>query len=145
LHLLMQNLPCSVKAMQSLETVFRFSNLRTSKATPSNERSSSKSLKSLLLSRSQYVSRAFCLASSQPSVPALPDVAPPWSRSDVRPSGCWSRASIWHRTSSPWFEPHKLHEVFCFCYKYLSTTCTHCTDLCTKSVCQRSCSCKLHQ
>jgi hypothetical protein len=75
LHLLMQNLPCSDKDMQSLETFFRFSNLRTSKSTlfgwtialaSSNERSSSKSLKSLLLIRSQYVSRAFCLASSQP-------------------------------------------------------------------------------
>ena len=75
LHLLMQHPPCSDKAMQSLETFFRFSNLRTSKSTlfgwtitmtSSNERSSSKSLKSLLLIRSQYVSRAFFLASSQP-------------------------------------------------------------------------------
>jgi hypothetical protein len=75
LHLLMQNLPCSDEVMQSLETFFRFSNLRTSKSTlfgwtitmtSSNESSSSKSLKSLLLIRSQYVSRAFCLASSQP-------------------------------------------------------------------------------
>jgi hypothetical protein len=72
LHLLMQHSPCSDKAMQSLETSFRFSNLRTSKSAffgwtmtmaSSNERSSSKSLKSLLLIRSQYVSRAFCLAS----------------------------------------------------------------------------------
>ena len=31
LHLLVQSLPCSDKAMQSLETSFRFSNLRTSK------------------------------------------------------------------------------------------------------------------
>jgi hypothetical protein len=63
LHLLMQQSPCSDKAMQSLETFFRFSNLRTSKPTlfgwtttmaSSNERSSSKSLKSLLLIRSQY-------------------------------------------------------------------------------------------
>lgn len=75
LHLLMQHSPCSDKVMQSLETFFRFSNLRTSKSTlfdwtitlaSSNERSSSKSLKSLLLIRSQYFSRAFCLASSQP-------------------------------------------------------------------------------
>ena len=75
LHLLMQHSPCSDKAMQSLETFFRFSNLRTSKSTlfgwtitlaSSNERSSSKSLKSLLLIRIEYVSRAFCLASSQP-------------------------------------------------------------------------------
>jgi hypothetical protein len=76
LHLLMQNSPCSDKAMQSLEAFFRlFSNLRTSKSTlfgwtttlaSSNERSSSKSLKSLLLIGSQYFSRAFCLASSQP-------------------------------------------------------------------------------
>jgi hypothetical protein len=78
LHLLMQHSPCSDKAMQSLETSFRFSTLRTSKSTSclfgwtttlasSNERSSSKSLKSLLLiSSSQYFSRAFCLASSQP-------------------------------------------------------------------------------
>jgi hypothetical protein len=75
LHLLMQSLPCSDKIMQSLETFFRFSNLRTSKSTlfgwtitmaSSNERSSSKYLKSLLLIRSQYVSRAVCLASSQP-------------------------------------------------------------------------------
>jgi hypothetical protein len=58
LHLLMQNSPCSDKVMQSLETFFRFSTLRTSKSTlfgwtitlaSSNERSSSKSLKSLLL------------------------------------------------------------------------------------------------
>jgi hypothetical protein len=49
--------------------------LRTSKSTlfgwtitlgSSNERSSSKSLKSLLLISSQYFSRAFFLASSQP-------------------------------------------------------------------------------
>jgi hypothetical protein len=34
LHLLlMQHPPCSDKAMQSLETFFRFSNLRTSKST----------------------------------------------------------------------------------------------------------------
>jgi hypothetical protein len=75
LHLLMQNLPCPDKIMQSLGTFFRFGNLRTSKSTlfgwtitmaSSNERSSSKSLKSLLLIRSQYVSRAFFLASSQP-------------------------------------------------------------------------------
>jgi hypothetical protein len=75
LHLLMQNWPCSDNAMQSLETFLRFSNLRTSKSTlfgwattlaSSNEKSSSKSLKSLLLIRSQYFSRAFCLASSQP-------------------------------------------------------------------------------
>jgi hypothetical protein len=75
LHLLMQNSLCSDKVMQSLETFFRFSNLRTPKSTlfgwtitiaSSNEWSSSKSLKSLLLIRSQYVSRAFCLASSQP-------------------------------------------------------------------------------
>jgi hypothetical protein len=75
LHLLMQHSPCSDKAMQSLETSFRFSNLRTPTSTlfgwtitmaSSNEGSSSKSLKSLLLIRSQYVSRAFCLASSQP-------------------------------------------------------------------------------
>jgi hypothetical protein len=75
LHLLMQNSPCSDKAMRSLEAFFRFSTLRTSKSTlfgwaitlaSSNERSSSKSLKSLLLIRSQYFSRAFCLASSQP-------------------------------------------------------------------------------
>ena len=75
LHLLMQHSPCSDKAMQSLETFFRFSDLRTSKSTllgwaitmtSSNERSSSKSLKSLLLISSQYFSRAFCLASSQP-------------------------------------------------------------------------------
>jgi hypothetical protein len=32
-HLLMQHSPCSDKAMQSLETFFRFSNLRTSKST----------------------------------------------------------------------------------------------------------------
>ena len=71
LHLLMQHSPCSDKVMQSLETFFRFSNLRTPKSTlfdwtitlaSSNERSSSKSLKSLWLIRSQYVSRAFCLA-----------------------------------------------------------------------------------
>jgi hypothetical protein len=31
LNLLMQHSPCSDKAMQSLETFFRFSNLRTSK------------------------------------------------------------------------------------------------------------------
>jgi hypothetical protein len=76
LYLLMQHSPCSDKVMQSLETFFRFSNLRTPKSTlldgwtiaiaSSNERSSSKSLKSLLLIRSKYVSRAFCLASSQP-------------------------------------------------------------------------------
>jgi hypothetical protein len=75
LHFFMQNWPCSDKAMQFLEAFFRFSNLRTSKSalfgwtiTPasSNEKSSSKSLKSLLLIRSQYFSRAFCLASSQP-------------------------------------------------------------------------------
>ena len=74
-HLLMQNSPCSDEVMQSLETFFRFSNLRTPKSTlfgwtitlaSSNERSYSKSLKSLLLIRSQYFSRAFCLASSQP-------------------------------------------------------------------------------
>jgi hypothetical protein len=55
--LLMQNSPCSDKATQSLETSFRFSTLRTSKSTlfgwaitlaTSNERSSSRSLKSLL-------------------------------------------------------------------------------------------------
>jgi hypothetical protein len=75
LHLLMQNPLCSDEAMQSLETSFRFSTSRTSKAAlfgwtitlaSSNEGSSSKSLKSLLLIRSQYFSRAFCLASSQP-------------------------------------------------------------------------------
>jgi hypothetical protein len=33
LHLLMQNLPCSDEVMQSLETSFRFSNLRTPKST----------------------------------------------------------------------------------------------------------------
>jgi hypothetical protein len=76
LHLLMQNSQCSDKVMQSLEAFFRFSTLRTSKPTlfgwaitlaSSNERSSSKSLKmSLLLIRSQYFSRVFCLASSQP-------------------------------------------------------------------------------
>jgi hypothetical protein len=33
LHLLMQNSPCSDKAMQSLEAFFRFSTLRTSKST----------------------------------------------------------------------------------------------------------------
>jgi hypothetical protein len=75
LHLLMQNLPCSDEVMQSLETSFRFSNLRTPKSTlfgwaitlaSSNERSSSKFLKSLLLIISQYFSRAFFLASSQP-------------------------------------------------------------------------------
>jgi hypothetical protein len=33
LHLLMQNSPCSDRAMQSLETSFRFSTLRTSKST----------------------------------------------------------------------------------------------------------------
>ena len=76
LHLLMQHPPCSDEVMRSLETSFRFSNLRTPKSTlfgwaialasNSNERSSSKSLKSLLLIRSQYFSRAFCLASSQP-------------------------------------------------------------------------------
>jgi hypothetical protein len=63
-HLLMQQSPCSDEAMQSLETFFRFSNLRTPKSTlfgwaitmaSSNERSSSKSLKILLLIRSQYV------------------------------------------------------------------------------------------
>jgi hypothetical protein len=66
LHLLMQHPPCSDKFMQSLETFFRFSNLRISKSAlfgwtitmaSSNERSSSKSLESLLLIRSQYVSR----------------------------------------------------------------------------------------
>jgi hypothetical protein len=60
LHLLMQNSPCPDKAMQFLETFFRFSTLRTSKSTlfgwtitlaSSNERSSSKFLKSLLLIR----------------------------------------------------------------------------------------------
>jgi hypothetical protein len=71
----MQNSPCSDKViMQFLETFFRFSTLRTSKSTlfgwtitlaSSNGRSSSKSLKSLLLIRSQYFSRAFSLASSQ--------------------------------------------------------------------------------
>jgi hypothetical protein len=70
-YLLMQIFPC----IRSLETSYRFSNLRTPKSTlfgwtitmaSSNERSSSKSLKSLLLIRSQYVSRAFCLASSHP-------------------------------------------------------------------------------
>ena len=75
LHLLMQHSPCSDKVIRSLDAFFRFSNLRTPKSTlfgwtitiaSSNERSSSKSLKSLLLIRSQYVSRAFCLASSQP-------------------------------------------------------------------------------
>jgi hypothetical protein len=75
LHLLMQNLPCSDEVIQSLEAFFRSNTLRTSKSTlfgwaitlaSSNERSSSKSLKSLLLIRSQYFSRAFCLASSQP-------------------------------------------------------------------------------
>ncbi len=75
LHLLMQHSPCSCNAIRSLDTFFRFSNLRTSKSTlfgwtitlaSSNERSSRKSLKSLLLIRSQYFSRAFCLASSQP-------------------------------------------------------------------------------
>jgi hypothetical protein len=74
--LLMQNSPCSDKVFQSLEIFFRFSTLRTSKSTPlfgwtktltsSNERSSSKSLKSLLLIRSQYFNRAFFLASSKP-------------------------------------------------------------------------------
>ena len=75
LHLLMQHSPCSCNAIRSLDTFFRLRNLRTSKSTlfgwtitlaSSNERSSSKSLKSLLLIRSQYFSRAFCLASSQP-------------------------------------------------------------------------------
>jgi hypothetical protein len=33
LHLLMQNLPCPDKVMQSLEAFFRFSTLRTSKST----------------------------------------------------------------------------------------------------------------
>jgi hypothetical protein len=33
LHLLMQNSPCSDKAMQSLEAFLRFSTLRTSKST----------------------------------------------------------------------------------------------------------------
>jgi hypothetical protein len=75
LYPLMQNSPCPDKVMRSLETSFRFSTLRTSKSTlfgwtialaSSNERSSSKSLNSLLLIRSQYFSRAFCLASSQP-------------------------------------------------------------------------------
>jgi hypothetical protein len=69
LHLLMQNLPCSDKVIQSLGTSFRSNTLRTSKTTlfgwtitlaSSNERSSSKSLKSLLLIISQYFSRAFC-------------------------------------------------------------------------------------
>jgi hypothetical protein len=54
LHLWMQKLPCSDKAMRSLETCFRFSNMRALKSTlfgwtmttaSSNERSSSKSLK----------------------------------------------------------------------------------------------------
>jgi hypothetical protein len=75
LHLLMQHPLCSGNAIRSLDTFFRFSNLRTPKSTlfgwtttlaSSNERSSSRSLKSLLLIRSQYFSRAFCLASSQP-------------------------------------------------------------------------------
>ena len=75
LHLLMQHSLCSGNAIRSLETFFRFSNLRTPKSTlfgwtitiaSSNERSSSKSLESLLLIRSQYFSHAFCLASSQP-------------------------------------------------------------------------------
>jgi hypothetical protein len=73
LHLLIQHSLCSGNAIRSLETFFRFSNLRTSKSAlfgwtmalaSSNERSSSKSLKILLLIRSQYFSRAFCLASS---------------------------------------------------------------------------------
>ena len=76
LHLLMQHSLCSGNTIRSLDTFFRLRNLRTSKSTlfdwtitlaSSNERiSSSKSLKSLLLIRSQYFSRAFCLASSQP-------------------------------------------------------------------------------
>jgi hypothetical protein len=62
------------KGIRSLETFFHFSTLRTSKSilfgwtmalASSNERSSSKSLKGLLLIRSQYFSRAFCLASSR--------------------------------------------------------------------------------
>jgi hypothetical protein len=79
LHLLMQNSPCSDKVMQSLsETSFRFSALRTLKTTlfgwtitlaSSNERSSSKSVKSLLLISNQYFSRAFCLASTRVANP----------------------------------------------------------------------------
>ncbi len=58
LHLLMQHSPCSDKVIRSLDTFFRLRNLRTSKSTlfgwtitlaSSNERSSSKPLKSFVV------------------------------------------------------------------------------------------------
>jgi hypothetical protein len=71
LHLLMQHPPCPDKAMQSLEALFRFSNLRTPKSTlfgwaitlvSSNGRSSSKSLKSLLLILAARFALPVCIA-----------------------------------------------------------------------------------